>query len=176
MPTGAFFHREKGEEGKVLGWTEAEPGSSLPLPPLPALPCPHGLQERGHRQLDVPVCLQCQGDKLMGTGRESNLSMIGVSVHCIAATASVQKTGGCHGEEKEMCFTSHHGRWLVSLWDHFSLDAAKYLTKRLETFQAHHFASVKDHAISVCSRRELLSICQTKVNIKSITVGKEYNV
>lgn len=98
----------------------------------------------------------------MGPGRESNLHMIGVC--SIAATVSVRKTGGCHGEEKEMCFTGHHGRWLVSL---FHFDAAK-------SFQAHHFASV--NAISVCSRGELLSTCQTKVNTKNITIDKEYNV
>jgi len=110
-----FFHREKGAEGKAFGWAEAEPGSFLPLPPLPALPRPHGSQARGHQRLDVPIRLQCQGDKHMGTGRKSNSSMIWVCMCSTAATVSVQKTGGCHGEEKEMCFTGHHGRWLVSL-------------------------------------------------------------
>lgn len=83
----------------------------------------------------------------MGAGRESNPCMTGAGMLSLAATASLRKTGGCHGEEKEMCFTGHHGRWLVSLRGPLSLDASKYLANCLGTFQAHHFVPLKGYAI-----------------------------
>lgn len=173
MPTGAFSQVEGSQRESVwVGWGRAWVFPASPTPPCP--PLHTWLASRrspaaGRVRLSAVTRRQAHWKRI---GRESNLPMIGVCVHSIAATVSVQKTGSHHGEEKEMCFTGHHGRRLVSLWGRFSLDAAKCLREHLMAFQAHRFASLEDRATSVCSRRELLWICQTKVNIKSIAVGK----